>query len=170
MTDRGNHSAAGRMSRGVTVLAVLAVGALLWAERRRALRRSPAEVRQHGGERVVTNLVMAGLTAAVTHLAMQPVIAPLAERTGQRRTGLVRRLPVPEWARDAVAVLLLDYTLYWWHVAEHRVPWLYRFHQVHHADLALDSTTALRPLPPVPRDEALRRTGAEGVPRDHLLP
>ncbi|MGI8497873.1 MAG: sterol desaturase family protein [Gemmatimonadaceae bacterium] len=120
------------------------MGALLWAERRRALRRSPAEVREHGGERVVTNLVMAGLTAAVTHLAMQPVIAPLAERTEQRRRGLVQRLSVPQWARDAVAVFLLDYTLYWWHVAEHRVPWLYRFHQVHHADLALDSTTALR--------------------------
>jgi sterol desaturase/sphingolipid hydroxylase (fatty acid hydroxylase superfamily) len=46
--------------------------------------------------------------------------------------------------RDALAVLLLDYTLYWWHVAEHRLPWLYRFHAVHHADLDLDTSTALR--------------------------
>jgi sterol desaturase/sphingolipid hydroxylase (fatty acid hydroxylase superfamily) len=144
MTDEENHAGGGTASRGVTVLAVLAVGALLWAERRRALRQSPADVREHEGERVVTNLVMAGLTAAVTHLAMQPVVAPLAERARQRGTGLVQRLPVSELARDAAAVLLLDYTLYLWHVVEHRIPWLYRFHQVHHADLALDSTTALR--------------------------
>ena len=44
----------------------------------------------------------------------------------------------------AAAVLLLDYTLYWWHVATHRVPWLWRFHAVHHVDLDLDASTAIR--------------------------
>jgi sterol desaturase/sphingolipid hydroxylase (fatty acid hydroxylase superfamily) len=38
----------------------------------------------------------------------------------------------------------MDYTLYAWHVLTHRVPLLYRFHRVHHSDLEMDATTALR--------------------------
>jgi sterol desaturase/sphingolipid hydroxylase (fatty acid hydroxylase superfamily) len=62
----------------------------------------------------------------------------------RNRTGFVQQLRAPEWVRDALAVMLLDYTLYWWHVVEHRVPALYRFHQVHHADLEMDTSTAVR--------------------------
>jgi sterol desaturase/sphingolipid hydroxylase (fatty acid hydroxylase superfamily) len=43
-----------------------------------------------------------------------------------------------------LAVLLLDYTLYVWHVLTHRVPFLWRFHIVHHVDLDLDASTAVR--------------------------
>ena len=38
----------------------------------------------------------------------------------------------------------MDYTIYLWHFATHRVPFLWRFHLVHHVDLDLDTTTALR--------------------------
>ena len=144
MTDQDPLPVPRPPRRALAVLGVLAVGALLWAERRRVLRRPPSGVREREGERIVTNLVMAGLTAAVTHVAMEPIVAPLAARAERRRAGLVQWLPLPDWARDAAAILLLDYSLYWWHVVEHRLPFLYRFHQVHHADLALDSTTALR--------------------------
>ncbi|MEJ7607363.1 MAG: sterol desaturase family protein [Bryobacteraceae bacterium] len=44
----------------------------------------------------------------------------------------------------AVAVVLLDYGLYLWHVLTHKVPLLWRFHRVHHIDLDLDASTALR--------------------------
>jgi sterol desaturase/sphingolipid hydroxylase (fatty acid hydroxylase superfamily) len=40
--------------------------------------------------------------------------------------------------------VLLDYTLYVWHILVHRVPMLWRFHLVHHVDLDLDTTTGLR--------------------------
>jgi sterol desaturase/sphingolipid hydroxylase (fatty acid hydroxylase superfamily) len=43
-----------------------------------------------------------------------------------------------------LAVVALDYTLYLWHVLTHRVPFLWRFHQVHHVDLDLDASTAIR--------------------------
>jgi sterol desaturase/sphingolipid hydroxylase (fatty acid hydroxylase superfamily) len=43
-----------------------------------------------------------------------------------------------------LAAALMDYTLYLWHVLTHRVPFLWRFHAVHHADLDLSATTALR--------------------------
>jgi sterol desaturase/sphingolipid hydroxylase (fatty acid hydroxylase superfamily) len=136
--------ATGRRVAWGTVLLGVAAGALVWAERRRSLRTSPRIVRARQSERLVTNLAIAGLSAAATHVAMSPVVEPLARRVERRRIGLVQRLPLSPWMRDALAVLLLDYTLYWWHVVEHRVAWLYRFHQVHHADLALDTSTALR--------------------------
>ena len=126
-----------------------AVTALAIAERRRALRAASRSVVANAGarphdNRVITNLAIAGLGAAVSQLAMAPVVRPLTEWTERRRVGLTQRLPLPRWARDVVAVLLLDYTLYWWHVLEHRAPLLYRFHQVHHADLELDVSTAVR--------------------------
>ena len=42
------------------------------------------------------------------------------------------------------AILLLDYTLWWWHRWNHVWPPLWKFHFVHHADLDLDVSTALR--------------------------
>jgi sterol desaturase/sphingolipid hydroxylase (fatty acid hydroxylase superfamily) len=75
-------------------------------------------------------------------------VGPLARRVEARRLGvshwLQGRIGLSDGARDVVAVVLMDYTLYLWHVLSHRVPWLFRFHQVHHADLDLDTSTALR--------------------------
>jgi sterol desaturase/sphingolipid hydroxylase (fatty acid hydroxylase superfamily) len=48
------------------------------------------------------------------------------------------------WLEIAAALVLMDYTFYIWHVLMHRVPLLWRFHLVHHADLDLDASTALR--------------------------
>jgi len=44
----------------------------------------------------------------------------------------------------ALAVLLFDLWMYAWHRANHELPFLWRFHQVHHTDPAMDVTTALR--------------------------
>ncbi|MFQ6017488.1 MAG: sterol desaturase family protein [Kiloniellaceae bacterium] len=54
----------------------------------------------------------------------------------------------PDWWSGAPGLLLdivvLDFLIYWWHLANHRVPLLWRFHEVHHLDRFLDTTTALR--------------------------
>lgn len=45
------------------------------------------------------------------------------------------QLPViPLAVRPLLAFLLMDFTFYWWHRANHRVPRLWRFHNVHHID------------------------------------
>jgi sterol desaturase/sphingolipid hydroxylase (fatty acid hydroxylase superfamily) len=41
-------------------------------------------------------------------------------------------------------LLLLDLWIYWWHRANHVVPFLWRWHEVHHLDETLDTTSALR--------------------------
>lgn len=41
-------------------------------------------------------------------------------------------------------LLLLDFLIYWWHRACHVVPFLWRFHAVHHLDRFLDTSSAVR--------------------------
>jgi sterol desaturase/sphingolipid hydroxylase (fatty acid hydroxylase superfamily) len=47
----------------------------------------------------------------------------------------------------AVTVLMLDFGFYVAHVALHKVPGFWRFHQVHHSDPAVDVTTTIRQHP-----------------------
>jgi sterol desaturase/sphingolipid hydroxylase (fatty acid hydroxylase superfamily) len=48
------------------------------------------------------------------------------------------------WPGLALDLVLLDLWIYWWHRANHEIPFLWRFHAVHHLDEFLDATTALR--------------------------
>jgi sterol desaturase/sphingolipid hydroxylase (fatty acid hydroxylase superfamily) len=109
-------------------------------EKRRPLRRAT----QPEPARTLRNLAMGAMSLAVVTLLQSPIVKPLAARVEQRRLGLAQRLPGPAWLRDAAAFLLLDYTIYVWHVLTHEVPILWRFHVVHHVDMDLDTTTALR--------------------------
>jgi len=121
-------------------LAVGAFGALVWLERRRPLRR-PVESKL---ERDARNLAVAGVAAVALQLAERPVVERLTALVERRRIGLLKQVALPRALEVALAVVLLDYTLYVWHVLTHRVPALWRFHLVHHADLDLDASTAMR--------------------------
>lgn len=48
------------------------------------------------------------------------------------------------WYGILLDIVILDLWIYWWHRANHRIPWLWRFHQVHHLDQWLDVTSAVR--------------------------
>lgn len=118
----------------------LAALALLVAERRRPLRRQTQPL----PPRAIANLALGAISMATVALVEAPLTRPLAARAERRRAGLVQWLPLPAWTRDVAAVLLMDYSIYGWHVATHKVPALWRLHLVHHIDLDLDTSTALR--------------------------
>lgn len=122
-------------------LAVGGFAAVLWAERQLPLRR---RADTENARRVLRNMAMAGLTAAAVQLADRPLVVPLARLVERRGWGLLGQLRLGRWSEAALALLLMDYTLYLWHVCTHRVPLLWRFHLVHHTDLDLDASTALR--------------------------
>ena len=48
------------------------------------------------------------------------------------------------WPALLVDLLVLDFLIYWWHRANHVVPFLWRFHEIHHLDHFLDTTSAVR--------------------------
>ena len=113
---------------------------LLWLEHRRPLRRQM----ESKLTRNMRNLAMVGLSATTIWLIERPVASALAQFVEREQWGLVQYLRLPTWLKVVLSVLLLDYTLYLWHVLTHKVPVLWRFHRVHHADLDLDASTALR--------------------------
>lgn len=124
--------------RGSLLLAVAA--SVLVLERRHRARRYVEPRSTH----TTRNLAIAGLAAVTVQLLEAPVVMPIARTVARRRWGLSHAIGGPRWLRGVLAVLLLDYTLYLWHIVVHRVPWLWRFHLVHHVDLDLDATTGLR--------------------------
>lgn len=121
------------------LLGAIAAGIFLLEKRRPLRARTQPEPR-----RTLRNLTLGALSLGVVAALENPVVDPLARKAGERKRGLVQKLPVPAGAKDLLAVLAMDYTIYLWHVATHRVPFLWRFHLVHHIDPDLDSATALR--------------------------
>jgi sterol desaturase/sphingolipid hydroxylase (fatty acid hydroxylase superfamily) len=117
-----------------------AVSALYVLERLRPLRAR----KEPGPARVGRNLAIALLAGATTAASEWPVVAPVQRLAQRHRLGLLRWLPLSRAARLVLGFLLLDYTLYVWHRLNHRVPFLWKYHAVHHLDLDLDSTTGLR--------------------------
>ena len=121
-------------------LVVLALIGIVWLERKRPLRRRVEDERHHEAR----NLAISVLSAAAIRVAEKPLMDRLTHLVQRRRWGLVKRIHLPAALEVVVAVVLLDYTLYVWHVMTHRAPFLWRFHRVHHADLDLTASTALR--------------------------
>jgi sterol desaturase/sphingolipid hydroxylase (fatty acid hydroxylase superfamily) len=121
-------------------LIIGAFAALVWLERRRLLRR---EV-EHKLARTARNLAVAGIGAVALRLTESPVALGLAALVERHDLGLLNLVRLPMWLETTLAIVLLDYTLYVWHVLTHKVPFLWRFHLVHHVDLDLDASTALR--------------------------
>jgi sterol desaturase/sphingolipid hydroxylase (fatty acid hydroxylase superfamily) len=117
-----------------------AFGLLTWLERRRPLRR---EV-EPKLTRAARNLAVAGVGAVALQLTERPVALELAALVERHNVGLLKLVRLHIWLETALAIVLLDYTLYVWHVLTHKVPFLWRFHLAHHVDLDLDVSTALR--------------------------
>ena len=94
--------------------------------------------------RLARNLTAGGISLAVVTLLQTPLLIPLSAAVQRQEIGLLQWLDVPRPWSIVVAVLLLDYTLWIWHWANHRVPFLWRFHLAHHVDLDMDASTAFR--------------------------
>lgn len=81
------------------------------------------------------NLAMAAINGLLLFFTVGSMSVYICEHAEHRWFG---------WASPLVAFLGLDLFCYLWHRANHRVRWLWRFHRVHHADSAMDVTTAGR--------------------------
>jgi sterol desaturase/sphingolipid hydroxylase (fatty acid hydroxylase superfamily) len=125
------------VTRTAIVIAVSFAVMLVWETLRPLRRAVEPKVR-----RVARNFVVAMLAVGVAELMHFVLLVPVSRWVIARRIGIMFLLP--ESMRVVVAVVLLDYTLWWWHWMNHRVPFFWRFHLVHHVDADLDASTALR--------------------------
>ncbi len=89
--------------------------------------------------RLARNAALWAVNVLISPLIVLPISAYAAGHTLAWR---------PLWwsgaSAFAVDLLLLDFLIYWWHRANHVVPFLWRVHAVHHLDRFLDTTSAVR--------------------------
>jgi sterol desaturase/sphingolipid hydroxylase (fatty acid hydroxylase superfamily) len=132
------NGASGRTSLALGLAAFLAF--LFVCEQLVPLRRG----RRPLFARLVVNVCVSASAFATSLIVVRPAALAVLQRTSDRPFGLVHVLPMPAAARLVASFLLMDLTFYWWHAANHRVPFLWRFHNVHHIDPDLDVSTAFR--------------------------
>ena len=101
-------------------------------------RREPRAVRTG------RNLALAALGFAAAGALQAWLLVRVSAWAETHEAGLLGRLPPGSWTRGIAAFLLLDYTLWIWHFLNHRVPFFWRFHRVHHVDRDMDASTGLR--------------------------
>jgi sterol desaturase/sphingolipid hydroxylase (fatty acid hydroxylase superfamily) len=94
--------------------------------------------------RLIVNVAISALTFVAAVALVQPAVRWALRWSVERSFGLVHLTVLPAWAEFALSFLLMDLAFYYWHLANHRVPFLWRFHNVHHIDPDLDVSTAFR--------------------------
>jgi sterol desaturase/sphingolipid hydroxylase (fatty acid hydroxylase superfamily) len=126
--------------------ALVALSALVFAlwERLRPAAPSPLLVRFRRApvaawRRLGRNLGLFGLNLLLSPLLVLPITVWADSFT----LGLRPDFLMGPWAL-ALDLLLLDLWIYWWHRANHEIPFLWRFHAVHHYDELLDTSSAVR--------------------------
>lgn len=85
----------------------------------------------------VLNVIIVGLLATAPFLFWRNLVH-------SREWGISPLLGLKGPAEILIGLVVLDMFDYWWHRFNHRIPFLWRFHKVHHVDTHVDVTTALR--------------------------
>ncbi|HET7732141.1 MAG TPA: sterol desaturase family protein [Usitatibacter sp.] len=110
-------------------------------------RLAPAE-RGQPWARIRFNLVL-GVVLFTISSALVAVLTPLIAPLVTSPIGQRIRLEFPDGAWGSLGqvlafFLIYDFFYYWWHRAQHELPWLWPQHELHHSDTALNITTSLR--------------------------
>lgn len=129
------HEPTIRISAFLCILIAMAVWEAAAPRRQRAFSR---------GVRWPSNLGLVFLNTLVLRLSIPVTAVGVAVLGEQRGWGLLNNAAFPDWARVAIAVVVLDLVIYLQHVLFHAVPALWRLHRMHHADLDFDVTTGSR--------------------------
>jgi sterol desaturase/sphingolipid hydroxylase (fatty acid hydroxylase superfamily) len=91
-----------------------------------------------------SNLAMVVVDAVAVRLLIPTAAVGVALIAADRGFGLFHWLGCPGWIAGMLGFVVLDLAIYGQHVVFHKVPWLWRLHRMHHADLDIDVTTGLR--------------------------
>ncbi|MDU8928425.1 sterol desaturase family protein [Alisedimentitalea sp. MJ-SS2] len=124
-------------------LGLFALFATLEALAPRRDRTQPRATRwtTNWGMTVLNAVTLRGLAQA---LAMPLLAVGAAVDASVNGWGLLNTLDWPIWIEITAAVLFFDFAIWAQHLITHKIPILWRLHQVHHADRDIDVTTAIR--------------------------
>jgi sterol desaturase/sphingolipid hydroxylase (fatty acid hydroxylase superfamily) len=91
-----------------------------------------------------SNLGMVVVDAVAVRLLIPTAAVGVALIASAHGFGLFHLLGWPGWLAGLFGFVVLDLVIYGQHVVFHHVPWLWRLHRMHHADLDIDVTTGVR--------------------------
>ena len=94
--------------------------------------------------RLFVNLAISVLAFIAAVGLLQPAVQSALRWSAGKPFGFVHLVALPSPFAFVLSFLLMDLTFYYWHLANHRWPFLWRFHNVHHIDPDLDVSTAFR--------------------------
>ncbi len=95
-------------------------------------------------DRTLTNFLLMLINSLALRLVMPILAIELAFQLETKGFGILQQIALPEIAIFLISLILLDLAIYIQHVIFHKVPFLWRFHRVHHADTGFDVTTGVR--------------------------
>jgi sterol desaturase/sphingolipid hydroxylase (fatty acid hydroxylase superfamily) len=121
------------------VRAAVFVGAMLLAA---VVQRVAPHARLHGSWRVNGGLWL--VNAAIVGAVCGACACTAARWAAQHGIGFARWAGIGLWASIPGSIAALDLVSYAWHRANHGIPILWRFHQVHHSDPTFTASTGVR--------------------------
>lgn len=110
-----------------------------WAPRRVRSQKRSTRWLTNWGITIANTIALRALAFGLPLLAVGAAID-----AAQNGWGLFNQLDWPTGVEIILAVLIFDFAIWAQHLITHKVPLLWRLHRVHHADVDLDVTTAIR--------------------------
>ncbi|EGN75933.1 sterol desaturase [Idiomarina sp. A28L] len=96
-------------------------------------------------ERWVSNSGIIIIDSIALRLVFPTAAIGAALWAAEAQFGLFYLIPnLPVWLHVIAAILVLDFAIWLQHLTFHHVPWLWRLHRMHHSDVDVDVTTAVR--------------------------
>ena len=95
-------------------------------------------------KRWINNLLITLFNSAIINLFFLSAVTGTAAYVQSRNLGILNLIQIPFWLKILVTLLYMDFILYVWHLLNHEMPLLWRFHRVHHSDLNMDVSSATR--------------------------
>ncbi|MFO0977097.1 MAG: sterol desaturase family protein [Planctomycetaceae bacterium] len=92
----------------------------------------------------IRNLGLWAINTVVLLITLSTFTVNVIQWADGRHTGLLRYVQMSGVAAVLSGIILLDLWMWLWHLLNHRVPFLWRFHRVHHSDVDVDVTTSFR--------------------------
>ena len=129
------HEATIRLLFFISIFALMALWEFFAPRRARTVFRR---------ERWPSNLGLVALNTVLVRLVLPTSAVSLALVIEARHGGILPLLALPPWLVFILALVLLDLAIYLQHLLFHAVPFLWRLHRLHHADVDVDVTNGLR--------------------------
>jgi len=95
-------------------------------------------------KRWFTNVTIVIMDSILVRLLFNTAAVGGALWAAEKGVGLFNLIDVPYWLAFVISFVVLDFAVWLSHVASHKIPLFWRVHRMHHSDVDIDVTTAIR--------------------------